>query len=110
MAAAIPLVEVTHDTHSYGVRRPDNEVDTGDTLNGQNMRAHGLIGFEEGSLGEEMQLIVGEERRKCIGIMALRNLSCTIGDAETIGSGFEGYRDNGFKEAGIMEAHHRNRL
>jgi hypothetical protein len=110
MTAAIPLVEVAYDTHSYGVRSPDDKMDSGDTLNAPNMGAYGLIGFEEGSLCEEMQLIVGEERRKCIGIMAFRNLSCMIGDAETIGSGSEGCRDNGFKEAGIMEARHRNGL
>ena len=32
MTAAIPLVEVAHDTHSRSVRRPDDKMDSGDTL------------------------------------------------------------------------------
>ncbi len=97
MAAAIPLVEVSHDTHSRGIRRPDDKMDSGDTLHRSEMGAHRLIGFEEGSLGEEMQLKVGEERREGIGIMPLRDLPRMVGYAETIGDGSEWPRYDGFE-------------
>jgi hypothetical protein len=54
MAAAIPFIEIAHDTHSRGVWRPDDKMDPGDTLHRPEMCAHRLIGFEEGSLGEEV--------------------------------------------------------
>ncbi len=54
MAAAIPLVEVAHDTDSHGVRRPDDKMNSRDILNRPEVGAHGFIGFDEGSLGEEM--------------------------------------------------------
>ncbi len=47
-------------------------MDSGDTLHRPEMGAHRLIGFEEGSLGEEMQFKVGEERREGIGIVPLQ--------------------------------------
>ena len=109
MAAAIPLVEVTHDTHSRSVRCPDDEMDAGNTLQCPEMGAHGFIGFEEGSLGEQMQFKVGKEGWKCIGIMTLGYLSRMIGCAETIGSASEWPRDDGFKQAVLMETLHRNR-
>jgi len=61
MAAAVPLVEVTYDTYSRGVRRPDDKMDSGDALNCSKMGAHRLARFEKGFFGKEMQLIVGEE-------------------------------------------------
>jgi hypothetical protein len=50
-------------------------MNPGDTLHCPEMGAHRLIGFEEGSLCEEMQFKVGEEGWKGIGIVPLRNLS-----------------------------------
>jgi hypothetical protein len=110
MAAAIPLVEVAHDTHSRSVRRPDDKMDSGDTLHRPEMGAHCFIGFEEGSLSEEMQLKVGEEGRECIGIMPLRDLSCMVGHPETIWGSSKWPRDDGFEQTGLMEAHHGNGL
>ena len=110
MAAAIPLVEVAHDTHSRGVRRPDDKMDSDDTLHCSEMGAHGVVGFEEGPLGEEMQLKVGEEGREGIGIVPLRDLSCMVGYAETIGACFEWPRHDGFKQTGHMETRHGNGL
>jgi hypothetical protein len=74
------------------------------------MGTHRLIGFEEGSLGEEMQLKVGEEGRECIGIMPLRDLSCIVGYAETVGGSSERSWDDGFEQTGLMEARHGNGL
>jgi hypothetical protein len=110
MAAAIPLVEVAHDTHSLSVRRPDDKMDSNDTLHCPEMGAHGFVGFEEGPLGEEVQLKVGEEGRKGIRIMPLRDLSCMVGYAETIGGGSEWPRDNRFEQTGLMQARHGNGL
>ena len=59
-------------------------MNPGDALHRPEMGAHGFIGFEKGTLGEEMQLKVGEERRECIGVMPLRDQSCMVGYAETI--------------------------
>ena len=97
MTTAIPLVEVAHDTHSRGVRCPDDKMDSGDMLDCPEMGAHRLIGFEEGSFGEEMQLKVGEEWWKGIGIVPLRDLSCMVGDPETIGASSQRFRDYGFE-------------
>jgi hypothetical protein len=85
-------------------------MNPGDTLHCPEMGAHGLIGFEEGSLCEEMQFKVGEEGWKSIGIVPLRNLSCVISDAETIGVGSEWPRDDRFEQTGLMEASHGNGL
>jgi hypothetical protein len=46
-------------------------MDSGDILDSPEMSTHGLIGFEEGSLGEEMQFEIGEEGWEGIGIMPL---------------------------------------
>ena len=85
-------------------------MDSGDTLYCPEMGAHGFVGFEEGSLGEEVQLKVGEEGREGIGIMPLRDLSCKVGYAETIGGGSEWPWDDRFEQTGLMHARHRNGL
>lgn len=61
MASAVPLVEVTYDTHSRGVWRPDNKMDPDDTFHCSEMGAHRFVSFEEGPFGEKMQFEVGEE-------------------------------------------------
>ena len=71
VAAAIPLVEVAHDTDSQGVRCPDDKMHSSDPLHGPEMGPHCLVGFEEGALGKEMQLIVAEQGGEGIGIMPL---------------------------------------
>jgi hypothetical protein len=70
---------------------------SGDTMDRPEMGAHRLIGFEEGSLGEEVQLKVGEERWESIGIMPLRDLPRMVGYAETIGDSSEWLRYGGFE-------------
>jgi hypothetical protein len=77
-------------------------MDAGDTLHSPKMGSHRLIGFEEGSLGEEVQFKVGEEGWKGIGIMPLRYQSCMVGDTETIGAGSEWPRGDGFEQTGVM--------
>jgi hypothetical protein len=57
-----------------------------------------------------MQLKVGEEGREGIGIMPLRDLSCMVGYAETIGGGSEWPWDDSFEQTGLMQARHRNGL
>jgi hypothetical protein len=74
------------------------------------MGAHRLIGFEEGSLGKEVQFKVGEEGKKGIGIVPLRDLSCMIGYAKTIGLASERPLGNRFEQTGLMEARHGNGL
>jgi hypothetical protein len=110
MAAAIPFIEVAHNTYSRSVRRPDDKMDSGDTLHRPEMGAHRVVGFEEGSLGEEVQLKVGEEGREGIGIMPLRDLSCMVGYAETIGAGSEWPWDDRFEQTGLVQARHGNGL
>jgi hypothetical protein len=97
MAAAIPFIEVAHNTYSRSVRCPDDKMDSGDTLQCSDMGTHCFIGFEKCSLGEEMQFKVGEERWECIRIVPLQDLSRMVGYAETIGVGSERPRDSGFK-------------
>jgi hypothetical protein len=70
---------------------------SGDSVDCPEMGAHRFIRFEEGSLGEEMQIKVGEERWEGIGIMPLRDLSLMVGYAKTIGEGSERPRDGGFE-------------
>jgi hypothetical protein len=72
-------------------------MDSCDTLYRSEVSAHRLIGFEEGSLGEEVQLKVGEERWEGIGIMPLRHLPRMVGYAETIGDSSEWLRYGGFE-------------
>jgi hypothetical protein len=81
-------------------------MDSGDTLHSPEMGAHRVVGFEEGSLAEEVQLKVGEERGKAIGIVPLRDLSRMVGYAETIGAGSEWPRNDRFEQTGLMEARH----
>jgi len=85
-------------------------MDSNDTLHCSEMGAHGFVGFEEGPLGEEVQLKVGEEGRKGIGIMPLRDLSRMVGYAETIGGGYEWPRDDRFEQTGLVQARHGNGL
>jgi len=85
-------------------------MDPGDTLHSPEMGAHRVVGFEESSLAEEVQLKVGEERGKAIGIVPLRDLSSMVGDTETIGAGSERPRNDRFEQTGLMEARHGNGL
>jgi hypothetical protein len=85
-------------------------MDSNDILHCPEMGAHGFVGFEEGPLGEEVQLKVGEEGREGIGIVPLRDLSCLVGYAEAIGAGSEWPRYDGFEQTGLMEARHGNGL
>jgi hypothetical protein len=110
MAATIPFIEVAHDTHSRSARRPDNKMYSGNTVDCPEMGAHRFVRFEEGSLGEEMQLKVGEKGREGIGIMPLRNLSSMVGYLETVRAGSEWPRDNRFEQPGLMKTRHRNGL
>jgi hypothetical protein len=77
-------------------------MDAGDILHRPEMGSHRLIGFEESSLGEEVQFKVGEEGWKGIGIVPLRYLSCMVGYAKTIGAGSEWSRDDGFEQTVLM--------
>jgi hypothetical protein len=77
-------------------------MDARDTFHRPEMGSHRLIGFEESSLGEEVQFKVGEEGWKGIGIMPLRYLSCMVGYTETIRAGPEWSRDSGFEQTGCM--------
>jgi hypothetical protein len=81
-------------------------MDSGNTLYASEVCAHRFIGFEERSLGEEMQLKVGEEGKEGIGIMPFRDLPCMSCDSETIGGGSERFLNNGFKQTGFMETSH----
>jgi hypothetical protein len=85
-------------------------MDPGNTLYRSEMGTHRFIGFEEGSLGEEMQFEVGEEGWKGIGIMPLRYLSRIVGYTETVGGGSEWPRHDRFEQTGLMEALHGNGL
>jgi hypothetical protein len=85
-------------------------MDSSDALHCPEMGAHRLVGLEEGSLGEKVQLKVGKEEWKCIGIMPFRYLSCIVGYAETIGAGSQWPRYGGFEQTILMEARHGNGL
>jgi hypothetical protein len=83
---------------------------SGDTVDRPEMGAHRFVRFEEGSLGEKMQLEVGEKGWKGIGVVPLRNLSCMVGYLETVGAGSEWPWDNRFEQPGLMKARHGNGL
>jgi hypothetical protein len=83
---------------------------SGDTLHRPDVGTHRVIGFEKGSLGEEVQFKVSKEGWKCIGIVPLRDLSRMVGYAETIRAGSEWARYGGFEQTIFMEARHGNGL
>src|SRR5262245_1731154 len=110
MTAAVPFVEVAYDTDSPGIGRPDDKMDSGDTLDVSHMSDHCVIGLEECALGEEMQFKVGEKRWERIGIMPFRDLSRVVCHAEPIGTGPKRLRNNRFEQPCLMHEHHRNGL
>ncbi len=69
MAPSVPLVEVSHDAHTLGVRRPYGKADAFGAGMFQDARAKLFIQPEVGSLSEQVQIKIRQNRRIAIRIV-----------------------------------------
>src|SRR5690348_6926299 len=67
MAAAVPLVELTHDADAARVRRPHGEDDAVDTVDGCFVRAEAAVELEMVAFGDEVEVHRAEKRREAVG-------------------------------------------
>src|SRR5205814_8389810 len=68
MDTAVPVIHITNDADATSGRRPDGEMRAGDTGDSAKMRAEFLVSVKVAAFADEMEIEIGEERRKGVGI------------------------------------------
>ena len=100
---AVPVIHITNDADATSGWRPDGEVRAGDTGDGAKVCAEFLVSVKVAALADEMEIEIGEEKRKGVGIenfkrfvrvgAALDFVAARFGSSGLIGG------PNGFEEA-----------
>lgn len=90
MDAAVPMIEISDDADALRVGGPDGEVDAGDSGDFAEVRAELFVILEVSAFAEEVEVVVGEERREGEGIVGFGSLVLRVGDAQAIGCGRNG--------------------
>ena len=68
VAAAVPKIEVADDADPASVRRPHHEGNAGHAIEHHRMRAELVVKAQMVAFAEQIEIVVGEHRRKAVGI------------------------------------------
>src|SRR6476646_7099722 len=60
MDASVPAVEIADDADSFCRRRPDSEIDSGNAVDGLEVRAELFVGIVVAAFGHEVQVEIAE--------------------------------------------------
>ena len=69
MAPAVPDIEIADDAHAPRVRREYGEGDARHAIERDRMRAELVIEPEMGALAQQIEIEIGQNRRKAIGVV-----------------------------------------
>ena len=85
MSAAVPVIEIADDADPLRVGSPDGEVNSAKALMGSEMGTEPLVIAVVRPFAEQVQVKIGEDRPKEIGIDELPGMSLVVFDPQTIG-------------------------
>ena len=108
VAAAVPVVEVADHADAGGVGRPDGEVHALDAVDGAELRPQPVVALPVPAFVQQVQIVVGQQVRKGVGIVHGHFLSPFVGHAEHVARLPVplGDRTNGLEQAGRMDPPH----
>src|SRR5216684_854217 len=75
MDAAVPTIEVADDADAARAGRPDGKVDAANAFEGDEMRAEFLVGVVVATFAHEIQVELGEDARKSVGVVEFKRLA-----------------------------------
>ena len=67
--ARIPVIEVAHQAHDFGVRSPYGKAHAANTIHGRDMRAERVVALVVRALAVEVNFEVADQRWKAIRIV-----------------------------------------
>ncbi len=79
-------------------------MNTGNPLDGPQIGSQGIVGPEEGTLREEMQLKIGQERRKGVRVVSFRSLSGLVEQAKAVTGMGRRLGQDGFEQSRLVHA------
>src|SRR5204862_8030367 len=69
MDASVPAVEIADDADAFCRRRPDSEIDSGNSIDGLQVRAEFFVGIVVAAFGHEVQVEITELKREGIRVV-----------------------------------------
>src|SRR2546430_17433621 len=66
MDPSVPAVEIADDADAFCRRRPDSEIDSGNSIDGLQVRAEFFVGIVVAAFGHEVQVEITEVKREGI--------------------------------------------
>ena len=104
MAAAIPVVEITHDADPLGVGCPDRKTGTRHAIDDAQLRAELFINSPFVALVEQEQIGFAQRGPERIGITGAADVAAAVGDHEVVGINRLGQRGDALKHIGLGKA------
>ncbi len=109
MDARVPAVKFADDADALRVG-PKAQVDAAHAVDCHEMRAQLLVAIEQVALAKQIEVVVGQERRKAVGVLQLVFRARRVGRDEAIGERFGAVLEHGLEEAGGVHALHGRAL
>ena len=110
MPAAVPVIEIADDADSLRIGGPDGEVDSAKPSMGSDMGTEPLVIAVVRPFAEQVQVKIGEDRPKEIGIDEFPRVSLAVFDPQTIGeSALPAGEAGDEKTVGVNSLHRRPR-
>jgi hypothetical protein len=78
MPPPVPEIEVADDADAFGIRRQHHEGDAVDAVERHRMRAELVVDPLMGALAEQMQIEVGQDGRKAVGVVKLDDIVAEV--------------------------------
>ena len=103
MAAAIPMVEGSHDADALRIRRPDREIDAAPPIDRAGMRAQILVNLVMIAFRKQVAILVAEHG-KGRGVRIGEQMELALlGRADLIAKRFLVCHDRGFKQPASIQ-------
>ena len=108
VASAVPVIEVPDHAHPLGVGRPDREMDAAEALVHPEVSAEPLVVPIVGSLAEQVQIEVGQDRPQGIRVDELPRMPFMILHSQPVGETLGAIGEDRREEAVGVDAFHRD--
>lgn len=104
MAPAVPAVEVADHADAFGVRRPDGETYTGNTVDLVQMGSQHAVEMPVPAGREQAEVEVRDQRRKAVGIVDEVFMVGAVAPAEAVAVGYGAGCAAPFEQVGALDA------
>ena len=101
VAPAVPVIEIADDAHAPRIRRKHREGDAGDAVVHDRMRAELVVELKMRALAQEVEIEIGQNRRKAIRVFQLDDRLAKA-DAQAIRAGI--IRTPAGEQSGLVNA------